>query len=325
MEDKKVNQDPLSARQLGVAVLVGGLSWVGAVAGRMDWRWAMATLPLGVLLGWLLLRRVGRAPLFRGPGGGVLAVGYGGWAMILLACLLRRTAERILNTGGSQAQLFWVLALLTLPLLWIGMGKAAAFFRMVEVLWLGVVVLLAALLLLMLPKVNWQYVFLPQEDWMQSVLAMVEVLSPGIFVLPYLYKVERGTGERRQALGWLGVLGGVAVGLTALVQGILSPALARQLQDPFFGAVGVLGDTARLEGLISALWLLPDLSLAGLLAQTWGRKPRPAAAAGGAFLLALTGWTGECSPQVIGGGTLVLVILTFLIPGTRGKIVVPYS
>lgn len=325
MDEKKVNRDPLSARQLSVAVLMGGLSWVGGQAGRIDWRWALAALPLGVVLGWLLIRRVNACPLFRGVGGGVLAAAYGAWALVLLSCTLRRTAGRILHTGGSEADILWVLLLLTLPLIWIGFGKAAAFFRMAEVLWLVVLVVLAALLIFMLPKVNWAYLAGPPGDWQGSMLSMLGTLSTGLVVLPYLYKVEPEEGNRRRGLCWLAALGGIGTALTGLVAGVLSPGLAAALDAPFFAAVGVLGDTARLEGLISALWLLPDLILMGLLAQTWGRKPRPAIAAGVAMLVALTGATEKISAELVGAGGLVLVILIVLIPTRGGKIVVPFS
>ena len=207
MEGKKVNREPLSARQLSVAVMVGGLSWVGAQAGRMDWRWALAALPVGLALGWLLLRRVDRRPLFRGLGGGALAVLYGVWAVVLMACVLRRAAERIAYTGGNQTQLGWILLLLALPLVWIGWGKAAAFFRLVEVLWLAMAVILAALLILMIPKVYWPYLLSVAGDWKQSFAGLVEVLSVGLFVLPYLYKIEPGEGDRRRGLTWLAALG----------------------------------------------------------------------------------------------------------------------
>ena len=314
MEGKKVNREPLSARQLSVAVMVGGLSWVGAQAGRMDWRWALAALPVGLALGWLLLRRVDRRPLFRGLGGGALAVLYGVWAVVLMACVLRRAAERIAYTGGNQTQLGWI-----------GWGKAAAFFRLVEVLWLAMAVILAALLILMIPKVYWPYLLSVAGDWKQSFAGLVEVLSVGLFVLPYLYKIEPGEGDRRRGLTWLAVLGVTGAVLTGLTVGVLSPALAGALRDPFLTAVGVLGDTARLEGLLSALWLIPDLTLAGLLAQTWGRRPRPAIAVVLALGVALMGMDRFLSTEVIGGVTSALVILTLLIPSTGEKIVVPFS
>lgn len=325
MEGKKVNREPLSARQLSVAVMVGGLSWVGAQAGRMDWRWALAALPVGLALGWLLLRRVDRRPLFRGLGGGALAVLYGVWAVVLMACVLRRAAERIAYTGGNQTQLGWILLLLALPLVWIGWGKAAAFFRLVEVLWLAMAVILAALLILMIPKVYWPYLLSVAGDWKQSFAGLVEVLSVGLFVLPYLYKIEPGEGDRRRGLTWLAALGVTGAVLTGLTVGVLSPALAGALRDPFLTAVGVLGDTARLEGLLSALWLIPDLTLAGLLVQTWGRRPRPAIAVVLALGVALMGMDRFLSTEVIGGVTSALVILTLLIPSTGEKIVVPFS
>lgn len=325
MDNKKVNREPLSARQLSVAVMVGGLSWVGTQAGRMDWRWALAALPVGLVLGWLLLRRVDRRPLFCGLGGGALAVLYGVWAVVLMACVLRRAAERIAYTGGNQTQLGWILLLLALPLVWIGWGKAAAFFRLVEVLWLAMAVILAALLILMIPKVHWPYLLSDAGDWKQSFAGMVEVLSVGLFVLPYLYKIEAGEGDRRRGLTWLAVLGITGVVLTGLTVGVLSPALAGELRDPFLTAVGVLGGTARLEGLVSALWLLPDLVLAGLLAQSWGCRPRPVIASALAFGIALTGMDRVLSTGVIGGVTSTLVIFTLLIPSTGEKIVVPFS
>ena len=325
MDNKKVNREPLSARQLSVAVMVGGLSWVGTQAGRMDWRWALAALPVGLVLGWLLLRRVDRRPLFCGLGGGALAVLYGVWAVVLMACVLRRAAERIAYTGGNQTQLGWILLLLALPLVWIGWGKAAAFFRLVEVLWLAMAVILAALLILMIPKVHWPYLLSDAGDWKQSFAGMVEVLSVGLFVLPYLYKIEAGEGDRRRGLTWLAVLGITGVVLTGLTVGVLSPALAGELRDPFLTAVGVLGGTARLEGLVSALWLLPDLGLAGLLAQSWGCRPRPVIASALAFGVALTGMDRVLSTGVIGGVTSALMIFTLLIPSTGEKIVVPFS
>lgn len=325
MDDRKMNQQPLSARQLGVAVMVGGLSWAGVQAGRMDWRWALAALPVGILLGWLLLRRVNRQALFRGVGGGALAVLYGGWAVVLLACVLHRVAGRIVHTGGSESHTLWILLLLTLPLLWIGCGKAAAFFRLVEVFWLAVIAVLLALGIGMLPNVEWRYLLLAPGDWRASALAMAEVLGPGLFTLPHLHQVKPAPGDRRRGLAWLTALGLVGTALTVLVAGVLSPALAGQLADPFFAAAGVMGNTARLEGLISALWLLPDLTLAGLLTQSWGRRPRPAIAAALGCALALTGLPAFIPMEVLGGGTLLLAILTLLIPSTGEKIVVPFS
>ena len=132
-----MDRELLSARQLCTAALAGGLSWAGVQAGRMDWRWGLAALAAGVA---------------QGPGGKVLTVLYAGWGVMLLACVLRRAAGRIIQTGGSEAGWGWILLLLALPLVWIGLGKCAAFFRLAELLWLAIAVIAAVLILLMLPK-----------------------------------------------------------------------------------------------------------------------------------------------------------------------------
>ena len=98
-----------------------------------------------------------------------------------------------------------------------------------------------------------------------------------------------------------------------MTAGLLSPAVAGRLDGPFFAAAGLLGDSARLEGLISALWLLPDLTLAGLMSRAWGEKRWPALGVLLALGVSLTGLTG---------GSLALAVLTLLVPPEKGKIVV---
>ena len=93
---------------------------------------------------------------------------------------------------------------------------------------------------------------------------------------------------------------------------------------PFFVAAGTLGKSARCEGLLSVLWLLPDLTLAGLLCRVWGARRWPALAAVLAIGLAMTG-LAECLPQEICvGGALFLLLLTLFLPGGKGKIVVRF-
>ncbi|MBQ8647921.1 MAG: hypothetical protein IJ484_07250, partial [Oscillospiraceae bacterium] len=258
-----MNSEKLSARQLSVAVLVGGLSPAAALAGGVDWRWALAAVPLAVRLGWLLLRKTAGQPLFCGVGGGVLAVLYGGWAVILMAATLRRAAERIqiTNAGGSDSR--WILLLIVLPLLWMGWGKAAAFFRAVEIFWLALIALLTIILVFALPRIEWRWLLEPAGSWRQSWPAMLLTMSTELFVLPYIYKVECVSGDRVRSLGWLGGLGVLAAALAAVTAGVLSPRVAEQLKEPFFVGTGVLGNSVRGEGLISTLWLRPDLTLAG--------------------------------------------------------------
>lgn len=306
--------EKLSSRQLAVAVLTGGLSTGAAAAGRADWRWLLLAAALGTAVGWLLLWRVGHRRLHP-----VLRVLYCAWAVVLMAEVLRRTAHRIQQATGNGEHTGWLLVLLAIPLVWMGWGKAAAFFRAVEIFWLAVLVTAAAILLLGVPRMNWQWVMEPAGDWKESLLAGTLTMSAGLFVLPILYKVENGAGENRRGPAWLGALGLASAALAALTAGLLSPAVAAQLDGPFFTAAGLLGDSARLEGLVSALWLLPDLTWVGLLARSWGEKRLPALAVLAAAGLAITGAAEALPSDLTGAACLALAALTAALPPGQKK------
>ena len=309
-----MNLDKLSPRQLAVAVLVGGLSAGAAAAGRADWRWLLACVPVGVIAGWLLLRRVGHRPLHP-----VLKVLYGLWAVVLMAGALERTTERIWSASGGQGEIRWLLALLALPLVWMGWGKAAAFFRAVEIFWLAAGVTAAAVLLLGVPRIDWTWALEPAGGWMESVGAGVVILSTGLFAIPSIYKAEEEPGGVHRGLLWLGTLGLFSAALALLTAGLLSPGVAARLDGPFFVAAGLLGDSARLEGLISALWLLPDLTLIGLLSRSWGEERWPALAVLAALGAALTGTVGLLSALALPIGCILLAILTIALPPGENK------
>lgn len=314
-----MGSDKLSGRQLSAAVLVGGLSHAAALCGGMDWRWALAAIPFSLLLSWLLLRKAQRGPLFSGTGGGFLMAAYSCWAVVLLSRVMERAAERLERTNGGQGDAFWFLLLFAIPLFRMAWGKSAPFFRAVEIFWLALVALLAAVALFAIPRIQWRWLIGPMGDWRQSAVSLTLALSPVLFVLPYIYKVE---GAFR--LRWQAALGGLTALLAAVTAGVLSPAVAGQVEAPFFVASGVLGESVRGEGLISALWLLPDLALAGLLTRVWGGRYGPAAAVGAALLLALTGISKFFSPQFLAVGTLILTLLTLAVPVGKGPVVVTF-
>ena len=304
-----MSSDKLSPRQLAVAVLVGGLSAGAANPGRADWRWLLACVPLGVLVGWLVLRRVGHRPLHP-----ALRALYGLWAVVLMAGALERTAGRIWSASGGQGDMRWLLALLALLLIWMGWGKAAAFFRAVEIFWLAAGLTAAAVLLLGAPRVNWSWALEPAGGWMETIGAGAVTLSTGLFAVPHIYKVEEETGGARRGLLWLGALGLISGLLALLTAGLLSPGVAARLDGPFFAAAGLLGDSARLEGLISALWLLPDLTLIGLLSRSWGEERWPALAVLAALGVELTGIVGLLPEPALPFGCILLAILTIALP-----------
>ena len=103
--------------------------------------------------------------------------------------------------------------------------------------------------------------------------------------------------------------------LSFVTAGALSPALAVQAEDPFFLMTAALGRTARVEGLASSLWLLPDLVYLGLLARSWqwsGTKQdlRPVAAVIVGAAMACTGVFDGLPQAVWTWGTAVLWAVT---------------
>ena len=262
----------------------------------------------------LLLWRMGHHPLHP-----ALKVLYAAWAAVLMADVLSRTANRIQQAAGKEGHTGWLLVLLALPLVWMGWGKAAAFFRAAEIFWLALLVTAGAVFLLGLPRVDWHWALAPGGGWRESLAAGGLTMSTGLFVLPHLYKVEPGQRQDHQGLVWLGALGAASAGLALLTAGLLHPHTAARLEAPFFTAAGLLGDSARLEGLISALWLLSDLTLAGLLARCWGEERWPALAAVLALGLALLGIPGGLPETVLPLGCLALAALTVAFPAGGDK------
>ena len=302
--------EKLSGRQLWTAAVTAGLSTAAFTAGRADWRWMLLAVPPGVLAFWGLLRLIGTKPLFGGARGGVLRVLYCGWAVVLMAGGLERAAGRFQGEAEGQWPAGLLMILLAAPLVWMGWGKAAAFFRAAEIFWLAAAITAGAVLAMGILRVEGRYLIAPAAGWRESLLAGAEVLTVAVFLLPHIYKVGPAAGDERRGLGWLAVLGLLAAALAGLTAGVLSPAVAAALDRPFFVTVGLLGKSARLEGLISALWLLPDLTLIGLLSRTWGERRWPAAAVLAALGLALTGGMGRAPAWLFPAGSLLLVILT---------------
>lgn len=316
--EKRLNGEALSGRQLSVAVLVAGLSPAAALAGVTAWPWLLLWAGAGVALGWLALRRIGNRPFYRGVGGRVLFILYCIWGVVLAARTLNRTAARLEVTSGGSPR-FWLLLIMAVPLLRICWGKAAPFFRMVEILWLAMAVVLSLVLIFGVVRVEWRYVFVRSDNWLSSALTAGEVMTPALFVLPYIYKVEERSNGR--GIVWLSVLGGISAVLCLITTGILGAA-AERVPYAFFVSAGLLGKSARCEGLLSVLWLLPDLTLAGLLCRVWEGKQWPALAALLAAGLAMTEISEWISREICVGGTLILFLLALFLPGGKGKIVV---
>ncbi len=317
-------RDVLSMRQVLAAVVLSGLSLAVAQAGEMDWKWGLVGVAVAVpILTWVVLR-LRQGPVYQGVYGVVLTAVYASWSVLTLGHVLRQAASRVEITGGSQGVFGWLILLLALPVLWMSWGKPAAFFRGGEIYWMVLVAALVAVGILTIPHVTVSYLWPREEGGWTSAVAAAGTVAMAAWVLPYLYKVSpQGQGEGGAVGRWLLLLGGLTVGVAALTRGVLGHAAA-QLSQPFFVTTGLMGESARTEGLLSALWLICDLVWAGLITRVWGGGKGPALCVVLGTGIALTGWTDGWPQLVWPIGNLVLVAFTVIRPQKEGEIVVKY-
>lgn len=320
MGGKQLNAESLSGRQLWVAAVVAGLSPAATLAGAASWPWLIFWCGIGLVLIWFALRRVNSKPLFCTGGGVVLSIIYKVMAVLFAARVLGRAVNRLELTSGGSPKV-WLLVIFAVPLLWVGWGKAAPFFRMTEILWLAMAVTVGLVILFGFGRTEWQYVSAPAEDWRPSVWAASEILAPTLFLLPYIYKVEEL--KRGKGIAWLSALGGISAALCLITGGILGGA-ANQTPQAFFVAAGLLGKSARCEGLLSVLWLLSDLTLASLFCRVWGARRWPALAGALAAVVALMEISEQIMQTICGLGSLLILVLVVLLPKGKGKIVVEF-
>ena len=249
-------------------------------AGRGSWLAILCAIPLVLLGGWLLSglsRQEGAARILRrclGPwvGRGILLL-YLIWCELLLALRLRLCAQRLLSAGYRDGSLWFFLAVTAGLTLWMGLGKLAAFARAGQVFLAVLLVTGGAVLLLSAGQVRLERL-LPLS-WEEGVATLwgsppaAGLLSWGLCGAFLTGQVARSEDKGRWHWIFWGVGGCI---LLALAQGIivgnLGTQLAGQLEAPFFAlakSIGVEGAFQRVESVVSALWTLSDLAMAGLL------------------------------------------------------------
>lgn len=306
----------LSLRQVLAAMTLAGLSLGAAQAGAMDWAWGLVGTAAAVPLMACLVLRQGERPLCQGSYGVALRGIYCLWAVAALGHVLGQAARRVELVGGSEGLFGWLILLLALPVLWMSWGKTAAFFRGGEIYWMALVAALTAVGVLAIPQVNVAYLWTRQGNGWASVLEGAGAVAMAAWVLPYLYKVSPCQRQRGPVVRWLLLSGVLGVSLAALTRGVLGNA-AGELAHPFFVTTGVMGESARLEGLLSAVWLICDLVWAGLLARVWGDGKGPVLCVVLGTGVALTGWTEALPALVWPVGNLALAALCGICRGER--------
>lgn len=244
-----------------------------APAGSAAWLCPLAAGAAVVLLGALLGRRTGWGdPLgpWKGKGGRILALLLLLWGLFLTAAHAARVGSRLADALGGSSLLMTVLILALAG--WMAAGGLPAFLRACEIFSLAVGAGFVFILLSGVFRLQWDYVLLWQGQELAQVplgaLSAAGTLAAGCYVLLLLPQVTLEEGGRRRVLGRLGGLFAALSAAMLLVLGRFGPALTSQIHRPFFQMVAGLGFEGafqRLEGLVSALWVLGDVALLGLL------------------------------------------------------------
>ncbi len=265
----------LTLLPLGTERLPGRLSSVGAAA----WLCPLLAGVVAVALAAL----VGRKPLLgqgdllenltRRWGGRMVRVAAGLfllWGLYLTAAHAARIGSRLSDSLRASPLLITGAALLLAG--WMASGGLPAFARACEVFTLAVGFGFFLIFLFGIFRLRWDYVLL--WNWQELAQLPQGALSAGgtvaaggylLFLLGDVRPEPKAKGRVLRRLGELFLL--LAAGVL-LVLGRLGPELAAQVNRPFFQMVSGLGFEGafqRLEELASALWVLGDVALLGLL------------------------------------------------------------
>ena len=276
MRGERIETRRLSAAAWGavlapaVAILPG---MTARRAGEGAWLAPLVALPAALLLGWMLKRlaRDGLAQTFvrllGGVFGRVLTIIYIMWALLLAGARLRLSGQRLLFTARREEGLWFYLGVLAIMAAWLAWGKAEGFVRAAAVYSRVLTFALLTVLGLTAFQIRPENLF---PLWAEDVLPVLSgavrvlgVLCYGVYAA-FLWQGGDGGGWERRTAGGCALL----ALLQLSVLGNLGAQLAAQLEDPFITLskrVGVEGAFQRVESLVSALWLLGDLALLGLL------------------------------------------------------------
>ncbi len=273
-----MGRDVLSVRQIMVLLAVSLLAPVtdllpvlaSRAAGSAGWGVALCAMPILLAALWA----VGGAE-HRGAWGGTLYIMvYLAWTLLNLALSLRLCGARLTVAYGTGPAWIFVAVLAGLAA-WMGVGKVSAFARAAEIFYLALTVVLAAVLLLAVFRVEKQNLWpsVPEVTGLPGGgLAAAGVL---LNLAPAAALSNRVVWEgrvRRQVVVWAVALSVAAALLLVATIGCLGPKLTARLASPFLTMVqglGVKGAFQRTEALVGALWVLSDLTRVGLLLHAW--------------------------------------------------------
>ena len=323
----------LGAETLPGIARAGGAAWLAPL---------LAAVPALLLLLLAFRRPVKEQRLDLGHGlekalgkwpGRALALLFLLWGLFLLVVNAARCARRLTMAEGTPV--FFSAVVLVLAV-WMAAGGLPAFVRTCEIFYLAMAAGLVGIVILGGLRVQPEYVFLISREELSHVpgviLSVLGIVSIGLYGLFLAGSITVRPGDRARVVRWTLIWFLILALILFLIIGTFGAPLVEVTQRPFFQMVAGLGLTGafqRLEALVSALWMLGDVALLGLLLfgvkrltaavsgrgeQRWSVLLAGALAfAGGEFLAGKKGLL-ELSQQslmplgsLIMGGVLVLV------------------
>lgn len=325
MERKEIKRSSASVRQLAVTAFAGGLAPASAGA-AWGWQGVALAIPMVLLAGGISTALASRwSSVERCLPGHIIKVCYGLLGVGLMARGFSRSASRLAYTGGGGTETkVWLVILLVVPLVWMSLGKREAFFRTAEIVYPAISTVALAVLLWAAFHVNRHYLLEGPVSITEGMLAAAESAGLFLFAIPYIYREEIRPGEGRRAMGWLTALLAGTLLLSLVTVGVLSPAVLPAVEEPFFTMAAALGRSVRVEGLVSALWLLSDMVYLGFLSLSWHRAGKerdwiPAVGIIFAAIFAGFGLLDRFPEAVFGLGTVVLWGISALVLWVGGK------
>lgn len=198
--------------------------------------------------------------------GSVFLIVYLAWMELLLALRLALCARRMLISGERDGSLWFFLVMLTALSLWMAWGDLHSFARAGQLFLTVLVVVGGIVFLLSISEVRPDWV-LPiwKEDTIPIVASSVPVAGTILWSMIPMMCIQAETQDRKNVILWWGVGGCLVIaGMQFIILGNLGSGLAAKVQNPFFmltKSVGIEGAFQRVESVVSAVWLLADLTL----------------------------------------------------------------
>lgn len=302
MEQKK-----LSSGQFGILTFVMMMApLIHAVptrivhTGRGAWLLPiLAVLPLTFLL-WALfhcLRRMAEGSglgdvyhLAFGSRWGKLCCGLSAaWAVMLMVVNLRFYAERYVSAVYPETGMLLFYLVMSLFQIWIVKDSFEKLLRAGKFFFWVVLITLAVVIIFTAGKIKLYNIWpVTDSNWKDAGLGALRLSTAVGMVIPagfLLGKVD-WKGKRKELVWWMLALTMIMIVVSVNVLGVFGPELTRRLQIPFFTLakeVSITGAAERLESIITAMWMITDTALLGVLiyageqalCQTVGGFKRP--------------------------------------------------